>query len=356
MTLWNKTRCRIPLFALLVFSHATQPLAGEATPSLSLPIDCKIGIDCFVQNYVDHDASPAYSDFTCGSLSYDGHKGTDIRLADMPAMRQGYAVRAAADGYVRATRDGMEDANIRQTGTSAIQGREAGNSVVVVHGNGWESQYAHLRRGSVTVRQGQPVKRGDVLGLVGLSGNTEFPHLHFEVRKSGVAMDPFNRGEISTPCGAGGTPLWDKETTQALTYNATATIKSGFTPAAPVLDAMLETVPVDSLPGDSKALVFWVYLLGVRQGDMEQIRVIAPDGSIVAKASQGISANKATWLSYAGAKRPGTSWPTGRYRAEYRLLRQSDNARSEEIIRIDKEVVVEAMATSAKNLPPKGTP
>jgi hypothetical protein len=42
---------------------------------------CELGKICFVQNYVDVDPGPAALDFTCGSATYDGHKGIDIRLS-----------------------------------------------------------------------------------------------------------------------------------------------------------------------------------------------------------------------------------------------------------------------------------
>ena len=63
-----------------------------------------------------------------------------------------------------------------------------GNHVVVDHGFGYETLYGHLS--SVKVRQGQLVKRGDVIGLVGNTGLSSGPHLHYEVRKDGAHMDP----------------------------------------------------------------------------------------------------------------------------------------------------------------------
>src|SRR5690606_21465600 len=44
------------------------------------PVNCDVGRDCFIQQYVDHDAGDGYSDYRCGPLSYDTHKGTDIRI------------------------------------------------------------------------------------------------------------------------------------------------------------------------------------------------------------------------------------------------------------------------------------
>ena len=153
---------------------------------IGVPVDCAFGSVCSVQNYVDLDPGPGRLDPGCGRLSYDGHDGTDIRVADLVAMRDGVSVVAAAGGVVKATRDGMPDVSVRDIGPEAVAGREAGNGVVIDHGRGWETQYSHLRSGSVSVKPGDRVEAGTPLGMIGLSGQTEFPHLHFTVRKDGV--------------------------------------------------------------------------------------------------------------------------------------------------------------------------
>ncbi|HEY0836688.1 MAG TPA: M23 family metallopeptidase, partial [Azospirillum sp.] len=212
---------------LLLWSHARAQTAG-ATPTFRLPIACTPGADCWVQNYVDEDPGPDRADYTCGRLSYDGHKGTDFRLADYPALERGVPVLAAAPGVVRAVRDGMEDVNIRKIGRDALKGREAGNSVAVMHGDGWETQYAHMKRGSVAVKPGDRVEAGQKLGLVGLSGNTEFPHVHFEVRHHGKTVDPFVGVAEAPRCGGPRAPLWAAEVEPALAYRPTAGLSAGF--------------------------------------------------------------------------------------------------------------------------------
>jgi peptidoglycan hydrolase-like protein with peptidoglycan-binding domain len=63
-----------------------------------------------------------------------------------------------------------------------------GRLVVVAHGGGVETFYAHLRR--IDVRVGEVVAVGEQLGRVGSSGNSSGPHLHFELRVRGAAVDP----------------------------------------------------------------------------------------------------------------------------------------------------------------------
>ena len=73
-----------------------------------------------------------------------------------------------------------------------------GTRIVVDHGNGYETVYAHLS--DILVRRGQRVSRGDVIGRTGNSGTSFAPHLHYEVLRDGTQMDPlcFFNGELDT--------------------------------------------------------------------------------------------------------------------------------------------------------------
>jgi murein DD-endopeptidase MepM/ murein hydrolase activator NlpD len=69
-------------------------------------------------------------------------------------------------------------------------GRGYGNHIIVNHGFGYKTIYAHLDRHNV--RRGQKVKRGDVIGFVGNTGLSLAPHLHYEVELNGQKVDPVN--------------------------------------------------------------------------------------------------------------------------------------------------------------------
>ena len=99
----------------------------------------------------------------------------------------------AVEGGVAETDDVLkkpgESAEAYNERLNAIQGQLlaqgtkgiAGNHVVVEHAGGEFSLYAHLQTGSVQVKAGDPVKRGQVLARLGTSGNSTEPHLHFQV-------------------------------------------------------------------------------------------------------------------------------------------------------------------------------
>lgn len=65
-----------------------------------------------------------------------------------------------------------------------------GNVIVLDHGNGYKTRYAHLA--DMEVRKGMKVKKGKRLGYVGVSGNSFAPHLHYEVLRDTLVMDPVN--------------------------------------------------------------------------------------------------------------------------------------------------------------------
>jgi murein DD-endopeptidase MepM/ murein hydrolase activator NlpD len=71
-----------------------------------------------------------------------------------------------------------------------FNGRGYGNHVVINHGFGYSTLYAHMSR--FAVRPGQKVRRGDIIGYVGNSGSSTGPHLHYEVIRGGKKIDPIH--------------------------------------------------------------------------------------------------------------------------------------------------------------------
>jgi hypothetical protein len=296
---------------------ASLPVSGL---DLGLPVDCTLGDTCYIQQYFDHDAaSPTWTDFTCGTLAYDGHDGTDFALPTRADMAAGVAVLASAAGTVKGIRDGVADF------APKVDGKECGNGVVIDHGAGWETQYCHLRQGSVQVQVGQRVDQGDALGLVGQSGMAEFPHVHLAVRKNGVEIDPFTptvTPGASNSCDIGianaqRDDLWTPE----IAYKPGGIIGAGFSTAVPEFDAIKQGLDSPAaLPAQSPALVLWVYMFGAKAGDAVVFDITGPEGRIIAERVV-LEKNQALSFRAVGRKMRGGGWPAGDYAGQAKMMR-----------------------------------
>ena len=127
---------------------------------------------------------------------YDEHTGSDYVLTGgFETMDNGSAsVVAAADGVVIATHDGEYDRCHFVQGSVGVDCDGfpmRANAVTVEHEDGFVTRYWHLKSGSVQVRVGQAVTCGESLGLVGSSGISSFPHLHFELQQDDEVIDPY---------------------------------------------------------------------------------------------------------------------------------------------------------------------
>lgn len=327
MALW-RTALRASDCAISVVSAVLLlvPLtaAAEERPQLSLPLLCEPHKTCFIQSYVDDDPGPAAKDYACGSATYEKHNGIDFRLLSAEAAKANVAVVASADGKVKATRDGMTDAFLRTIKAEDIKGRECGNGVVVDHGNGWETQYCHMLKGSIAVSKGQDVHRGEKLGAVGFSGMADFAHVHLTVRHNGEVVDPFQSDAAPASCNLDpkNFGLWQPSAIAPFSYRNGEIIGTGFTSAAPNLDKLEEDHrAVEPLNADSPALLFYARFINLMAGDRVRIVINGPGGALIEQLSEPIERSKATYFTYAGKKRREAPWQQGRYDARAEIIR-----------------------------------
>ena len=306
---------------LIILTTLGYRLVSPAKQSLKLglPIACQLNRDCFILLYPDRDPGPAAVDFGCGRMTYDGHKGTDFAIPSLQVMAQGVRVQAVAAGKVLRIRDGVIDRRIDNPAQkSEVQGTECGNGVVIDHGNGWETQYCHLHQNSVKVKPNDRVSKGTVLGLVGMSGLASFPHVHLTVRYQGKVVDPFVGPTAGQGCNVARQPLWEKP----LSYVPTGVIRAGFAPQPPQLEELWEgAFNENQLPKESPALVFWVHLYGVLQGDEEHIELINPKGQVIINERRPLSTSNRVWMSYVGKRNRSQTLARGKWQGKYQLVR-----------------------------------
>jgi len=129
---------------------------------------------------------------------YDEHEGTDFMVwgGFETTDAQDIRVVAAAAGTITRIEDGHYDRCSGDLNTLDVDcnGHEmVANRVHIRHADGLQSRYLHLKKDSVLVSVGMTVQCGDLLGMVGSSGRSIAPHLHFELRDaSGALLDPYS--------------------------------------------------------------------------------------------------------------------------------------------------------------------
>jgi len=301
---------------------AKQAVAVQG-PRLAFPVACDIGKTCEVQNFVDRDPGPGAKDYRCGSQTYQDHGGVDIRLRDMAAQAAGVNVLAAAPGRVARLRDGVADISVKAPGAPPLAGQDCGNGVVIDHGDGWETQYCHLARGSVMVKQGDQVATGQPIARIGLSGNTEYPHLHITARKDGVMVDPFAPAMAVGACAVGGAGdgLWTPQAAKVMAYKQGAVLNAGFATAPLTMEA-IEAGHISAPTSQSPMLIAYVRAINLQGGDVQTLVIKTPDGAELAKATQpALDRAKAQYMFFTGKRAPVGGWKPGTYAATYSVQR-----------------------------------
>lgn len=323
---------RVALCALLPVLAGIGWLAGgaaradEAPPGggFSLPLKCTLDRDCWIINLPDDGRGEKVVDYKCGNRTYNGHEGTDFGIRDFLAVDEGVPVVATADGIVTAARDGTPDHYLHNDETRKLIGRKAcGNAVIVQHAGGWESLYCHMRKGSVSVKPGDRVDRGDKLGLVGMSGRTQFPHVHVEFRHDDRTLDPFTGAPVEDGCHASGHSLWLPAA--GVHYPDVALYAAGFIDHSPSPQRIWSTArsPVSMLR-HAPALVLWAAMFGVEPGDILKLRIVDPAGATIADRVVRIDRHRARMMAYVGRQLAPMGWAPGKWRGEATLERTAD--------------------------------
>jgi hypothetical protein len=283
-------------------------MAGaEEQMRLGLPVNCKMGLDCFVQQMPDIDPGQGTLDPLCGQATYQGHTGWDIRLRTLSDIAQDVPVIAVADGTVSRVRDGVPDqifdaANDRHR----LHDKECGNGIQIDHQGGVSSQYCHLKNGSLAVRSGMQVRKGERIGSIGSSGVAEFPHVHLSVRQDGKLVEPLTGKALrseSPVCGDLSGSLFDTVSKQALVQAPVTILDTGLANAPPELPNLVRSGGPPLATGGGNSTVAWAWAINVDQGSRFRIKLVGPgEITLIDHATTALSRRKANYLAYVGRK------------------------------------------------------
>ena len=252
------------LFVALIFIFIyTYSFAQNFNP----PIEGKYGKDYIIVNYIDW-GSNQITDFHKGTKTYAGHKGTDFSLSGFPQMDKGVYVTAVDSGIVTFVHDGEYDRN-----TDGNTSLGFGNYIAIKHPNKLYSYYAHLKKNSLLVTVGDKVAPGQHLALVGSSGNSTDPHLHFELWYDSLYLvEPF-----AASCGSDNS-FWK----EAIPYDTTFHVwESGLTDFIPSTNDLRNRPKAkDKFNNQDSIITFWALQYGIKEGDSTKIEWLTPNGSL----------------------------------------------------------------------------
>ena len=149
-----------------------------------------------------------------------------------------------------------------------------------------------------------------------------------------------DKGRVRSGCEPGRNPLWSAQALGALAYAPTGILSTGLSASPPQLtDGSVDPDGIEPLNASSGAAVFWMQVYGVQKDDVEELRLVAPDGRILAERRTSVTRNMAQSLAYIGLRRRAAAWPAGTYRGEYVLYRGSPQ---QKIISLVREASVAA--------------
>jgi murein DD-endopeptidase MepM/ murein hydrolase activator NlpD len=285
-------------------------LSGESSALYGYvwPVSRRLGDGLLLLNYVDDDLTSGARDYESAPHTYDGHAGTDISLFHFRAMDRGTAVLAGRGGRVLSIIDGNYDRNTSMNGTQA-------NQVTIEDELGVRAMYGHLRNGSITVKAGETVAAGDVIGLIGSSGSSSVPHLHVEFRQGiSTLIDPWS-GPLNSR-----TSLWSAQEPyvgfnplKVMDIGVFTQTSAGGSLSSIPLSKFEERLSQPAVYGAGEPAVAMWFLYQGQAGNPYRVEILRPDGSLFASADGTVSqkqnyAFQFYWWSWGTSRVPSSAY------------------------------------------------
>ena len=257
------------------------PAAVQAEVRFSFPLRAAPNLHDYsfygVSGFMDH--NPNYNallDYMCGDRTYDisgyNHSGVDFFTYPFPWYKMDnkeVEIIAAAAGTIVFKRDGQFDRRC------ALTSGALSNAIVLRHADGTMTHYLHMKNGSQTTKAvGASIAAGEYLGVVGSSGSSTGPHLHFEVRStSNDAIDPYEG-----PCNARAS-MWESQPDY---YDpAVIAVHTGINrPYYPSTSCgVQENTNIQTTFNPEDTVYFITYFRDLLAGQQSTFRIKKPDGS-----------------------------------------------------------------------------
>lgn len=263
-------------------------------PELHAPVDCSDASVCFVQILPDWaESKNNVEDFKEGVLSVEGARSTVFRATSVAQMYKGIPVKAVGRGLVRSVRANMPD--FVQKDENYLRWRECGNGILLDLDRGWTVQYCHLKEGSLTVRPGDVVNAGDVIGYMGASGLAAYPQLEITVKHNGRFIDPYHVTDY--------TDMWKIGEVEKIPYRKAGVLHMAFLERVPTKKDMFEGFEeseVQEVLRTAKQLFFWAHVFGAEEGDILELEIEDSIGESFVKKRTQINHSSKTHYSYVG--------------------------------------------------------
>lgn len=261
-------------------------------PLFSWPVKMKAGLpynDVWaISNYVDQ--NPAYpnevKDYNCGTKTYDSNAGYNHMGVDIFTWPFSWKMMDDEEAEIIAAAPGQIISIIRnQYDRSCQLNNNLWNAVYVQHADGSVAIYGHMKKNSPTPKiVGDMVAKGEYLGIIGSSGNSSGPHLHFEVYSEiewqgvgqDVLVDPY-----AGPCNLMNSDTWWENQKPYVDPNINAVLTHSASPQFPNCPGKEITHEKDVFaPGDDA--YFAIYLRDQVAGTNIELTILKPNGTVYA--------------------------------------------------------------------------
>ena len=301
--------CQIIALVLSLFFFFNKAYAVD----LLFPVSCRIMENCWITNHVDLNKNiNQVEDYMCGKKVSDNNQSTHISLASKSSYHENIPVLATAEGIVR---------------VAELDSGFCGGRVLIEHKDGWQSSYCHLNPELITVIKGQKVKAGDVLGLIGVSGQSQWPHLSFAVLRNGMVFDPFSGRTPLEGCLKASTPLWEGGMNPL--YEPAHVTNIGFT-VGHVTNQEITSGAIAAakeIATNTPQISLWAMLMNISSNDDISLKIEEPSGRILNQLDIKIKNDADFHPIYFVTRRQNFLWDEGLYKGTITITRNVNGNR-----------------------------